>query len=150
MVTKKMNDNDNENEPLSPGDIIELGFKTIGGTWLKAAQIMMIERQLKGRKDFEIISTDYWTKDKVIFKIRIKDVPFELSTGQKIAKLISSFSPLAFVFFHYKKIYAVAKKIPETVEAIAKTTTNIGKIALIGFLIISGLYIVTKAKLLVE
>lgn len=146
--------NGNEKESLIPGDIIELGFKTKTGVWLKSAQIAIIEWRLQGRKDFEIIGKNYWAaKDQVIYKIRIRETVFGPSTGQKIATLICSVSPLAFVFFHYEKISTAAKKIPKAVKSVAETTKKVGeimistgKIALVGVLIIAGLYVAAKAK----
>jgi len=60
-----------KNQPLSPGDELELHFRTIGPTWIKAAQIAFIEWRLRGRKDFGIMSYDLTQKSKVIFKVRV-------------------------------------------------------------------------------
>lgn len=144
--------NGNENEPLSPGDIIELEFKAVGGTWLKAAQVAVIEWRLKGRKDVEIISANYLEKDRVIFEVRVKK-PTELTTGKKIAMLISAISPVGLVVLNYKKISAAFKKIPETIKTIEETTArvgdivvSVGKITLVGALVVGGLYVYAKLK----
>ena len=59
------------NDPLASGDVVDLHFRTIGGTWIKAAQIAFIEWQLRGRKDWQIIRTRYHEKDQVTFTVRV-------------------------------------------------------------------------------
>ncbi len=64
-----------KDDVLKAGDLIKIHFRTIGMTWIKAAQIALIEWRLEKRKDFEIVNIDYWQKNKVTFKIRIKGEP---------------------------------------------------------------------------
>ena len=60
-----------KNQPLSPGDELELHFRTIGPTWIKAAQIAFIEWRLRDRKDFGITIYDLTQKSKAIFRVRV-------------------------------------------------------------------------------
>lgn len=59
------------NKPLSPGDVIEMHFKTTGMFWLTATQIALIEYRLADRKDFWIINHELPATNEVIFTIRI-------------------------------------------------------------------------------
>ena len=45
-----------KNQPLTRGDIIELHFAASGMNWIKATQIVLIEREFEGREDWEIIN----------------------------------------------------------------------------------------------
>ena len=62
------------NEPLNPGDRVELHFKSVGMTYIKAAQIALIERRLSGRDDFEIdsVATPTDRPTTIIVEVRIK------------------------------------------------------------------------------
>ena len=77
-----------KNKELSPGDIIEMHFKTIGMVWLKAAQMAMIEWQLKNRKDFTILSWSIPESNTVIFTIRANKTNPVIVTGAIIGGLI--------------------------------------------------------------
>jgi len=59
------------NEPLAPGDIIEMHYKTTGMVWLTAAQIALIEYRLEKRKDFRIVSHSLPAGNRVIFTIKV-------------------------------------------------------------------------------
>jgi len=61
------------NAKLEAGSRIELHFKTVGMVWIKAAQLALIERKLKKRRDFSIykITTPASEPTKVIFTIDI-------------------------------------------------------------------------------
>lgn len=60
-----------KNQALQSGDELELHFRTIGPTWIKAAQIAFIEWRLRNRTDFGIMSYDLTQKSKVIFRVRV-------------------------------------------------------------------------------
>ena len=62
----------NKNKPLQPGDLIEMHFKTIGGTWLRYSHIALIEYNLEGRKDFKIVSSSLPDDHTMVLEIRIK------------------------------------------------------------------------------
>lgn len=59
------------NKPLSPGDIIEMHFKTTGMVWMTAAQIALIEYRLEKRKDFRILSHSLPAGNEVFFTIQV-------------------------------------------------------------------------------
>lgn len=77
-----------KNKPLSPGDIIELHFSTIGMVWVKATQIALIEYRLAGRKDFTIMSVGTPGMNTVIFEIRINKTNPVIVTAAVIGGLI--------------------------------------------------------------
>lgn len=62
-----------KDKPLQPGDLIEMHFKSVGGTWIKASHIALIELRLAGRSDFEIISSGTGQGPDVSFTIRINE-----------------------------------------------------------------------------
>lgn len=61
------------NEPLQPGDVIELHFNSIGLTWLQSVQIAFLEYHVQKKfNNFEIINWSIVDKTKIIFTIRIR------------------------------------------------------------------------------
>lgn len=77
-----------KNKPLSPGDIIEMHFSTLGMVLLKAAQIALIDYRLAGRKDFKILSWSTPGINTVIFTIRINKTNPVIVTAAVIGGLI--------------------------------------------------------------
>ena len=79
METKKVEIDINKS--LSPGDIVELHFKTVGMTWIQATQIASIEWWFKLTKPpFEILEWSIPEDNKVIFTIRVKKTnPFPIT-----------------------------------------------------------------------
>lgn len=61
------------NQPLSEGDVVELHFRSVGMTWIKAAQIALLEYQLGKRKDIWLKSVYCPDLDptKVIITVKI-------------------------------------------------------------------------------
>jgi len=71
-----------KDKPLSPGDLIEMQFRTYGGSWLRAAQLALIEKKLEGRGDFQVLSWTLIATNGVAFKIKIlKSNPVILTAG---------------------------------------------------------------------
>lgn len=62
------------NQALSPGDKVELHFRSTGMTWIKATQIALIENRLEGRADFVIrsVRTPADQPTVLIFEVDIK------------------------------------------------------------------------------
>ncbi len=75
-------------KPLEPGDLIELHFKTIGGSWLRYAHIALIEYTLEGQKEFKIISSRLPNDHTMIIEVRINKTNPVLLTAALIAGLI--------------------------------------------------------------
>ena len=80
---------------LEPNDTARLYFKTIGGVWIKAAQIALIENSLRDNKSFSIIRADYWQQDGAIFTVRVKKTNPVVVTIALIAAAIA-LVPIAF------------------------------------------------------
>ncbi len=59
------------NKNLSPGDVIEMHFKTTGMVWITAAQIALIEHRLEQRKDFRILSHSLPAGNEVFFTVQV-------------------------------------------------------------------------------
>lgn len=58
-------------KPLLPGDLIEIHFKTYGGTFLKSAQIALIDKRLENQPGFRILSWSIPDPHSLVFEIRI-------------------------------------------------------------------------------
>jgi len=56
---------------LLPGDLIELHFRTIGLTWIKAAQIAAIESRIRRSKLIDFVRANYWDPGYLIFTVRV-------------------------------------------------------------------------------
>lgn len=77
-------------EPLNPGDEIDLHFKTFDATWIKATQAAMIESALENREGYEIIRINYQEPQKVIITCRIEKVnPVMLTAALIITAILS-------------------------------------------------------------
>lgn len=76
------------NKPLSPGDIIEMHFKTTGMVWLTATQIALIEYRVEKRKDFCILSHSLPANNRVIFTVRVLKTNPVLVTAAVIGAII--------------------------------------------------------------
>jgi len=63
----------NKDAPLNPGDIVDLQFKYLSSwTWLRAAQIALIESRLNRKYDqFEIKSYE-WLDDGFTVRVKVK------------------------------------------------------------------------------
>ncbi len=60
-----------EDEPLQPGDIIEIHFKTLSPVWIKAAHLAAIEWGLRNKPEYELLRYSHGESDLVLtFKIR--------------------------------------------------------------------------------
>lgn len=76
------------NEPLNPGDIIEMHFKFLGPGWLylRAAELAILKWQLEQKNpDWEMTSWDTTTyPDKLVLEFLIKERPeYEIPQVQK-------------------------------------------------------------------
>jgi len=94
-----------KNKPLEPGDLIEMHFRTFGGTWLKSAHIALIEWQLEGRSDFQIIKSTIPDPHTLIFTIRIKKTNPVALTAAAIAAVIIAAGVVAWLTLD--KVYQI-------------------------------------------
>lgn len=76
------------NEPLEPGDIIELHFMATGLFWITAAQIAIIEYKLDSDKRFQIRNWTIFEPNEVVFKVEVLKTNPELVTVAVIAAAI--------------------------------------------------------------
>lgn len=94
-----------KNKPLEPGDLIEMHFKTFGGTWLKSAQIALIEWRLEGWPYFQIISWTLPDPHTWIVEIRIKKTNPVSVTAAIIAGVIIAAGAIAWLTLD--KVYQI-------------------------------------------
>ncbi len=78
-----------KNEPLQPGDIIELHYKTFGPTWIKATQVAILERRLKDKPEYELISSQY-LQNRLILTIKIRQPAAEPEMQVQKASIVSA------------------------------------------------------------
>lgn len=89
---------------LESGDVIELHFKSRGWTWIRAAQIAIIESRLAERQDTWIVQaiTDDTENKRLIFRV--------LVTGTPVALIIVGILAVVggvFVFLSLDKVYKI-------------------------------------------
>lgn len=94
-----------KDKPLQPGDIIELHFKTFGGTWLRATHIALIEWKLEGRTDFTVLSWQLPDHQTLIFEIRVEKTNPVLVTAAIIAGVIIAAGVVAWLTLD--KVYQI-------------------------------------------
>lgn len=94
-----------QDKPLEPGDLIEIHFRTVGGTWIKASHIALIEYRLAGRSDFEIISSGVPDDHSLYFEIRIKKTNPVVVTAAVIASAIIAAGVVAWLTLD--KVYQI-------------------------------------------
>ena len=138
----------NKNEPLNPGDRIRMYYSIIGPTYIQAAQIAAIEKQLGSDPRFTLITIslpegDGWIKDFWI-EILIKKPPEQTPPVQQAsitAAVIVVAVSTAFILcslFCWLTLKEVRKMDigPEAVKEVIKetgwTAMKIGAAAIIG------------------
>jgi len=94
-----------KDKPLQPGDIIEIHFKTVGGTWVKASHLAIIEYRLAGRSDFEIRSWSIPDDHSLYFEILIKKTNPVAVTAAIIGAVIIGTGVIAWLTFD--KVYQI-------------------------------------------
>jgi len=93
------------NKRLEPGDLIEMHFTTIGGTWVKASHIALIEYRLSGRSDFEIVSSGNPDDRSLYFEILIKKTNPVIVTAAIISAVIIGAGVIAWLTLD--KVYQI-------------------------------------------
>ena len=76
------------NKPLNPGDVIEMHFRTFGGSYMTATLLAIIDYRLEGQKGFRV---GRWTipgPHSVIFTVRVLETNPILETAAIIAAMI--------------------------------------------------------------
>ena len=106
--------------PLKPGDRIEMHFKSIGMTYIKAAQVALLEKRLAGRQDFTVtgIQAPADQPTTLIFHIEIKGgLPpgvrgiagaAAVVTAAKIAAIIAA---LGLFYLALHEVYLIVKEV---------------------------------------
>lgn len=97
-----------KDQPLQPGDVIELHFLTVGMVWIQATQIALIEWRLVGRKDFTILSHSLPADNKVIFTVRVNKTNPVIVTAAVIGGLIITAGVIAWLTLD--KVYQIIEE----------------------------------------
>lgn len=95
-------------KPLQAGDTIKLHYRTVGGVYVKAAQLAIIEYTVRNNELFSIINTEDTEKNKIIFQVRVKKSNPVVVTALVITAAIC-FSSIAVTF--------VLEKVEQLVES---------------------------------
>ena len=95
------------NKTLSPGDMIELHFNSVGLTWVRAAQIAAIEYQLANEEHWEIIRSNLIGHKSVIFTVRVKSINPVIVTAAVIAAAIMGVGFVAWLTLD--KVYQIVE-----------------------------------------
>lgn len=123
------------NEPLNPGDLIELHFSSIGLVWIQAVQVALIEWRLKSRKDFTIVNSEVIDKTRLIFRVRIEKTNPVLITVAVIAGAIAVAGVGIWLTFTGAYKLTPAAQLGSIKEFLADPT---GKILAVGGLAVIG------------
>ena len=122
-----------KNKILSPGDIIELHFTSVGLAWITAAQIALIDYTLSNRKDFDILDWQLPEPAKIIFKVKVLKTNPVVVTAAVIAAAIIAAGVVAWLTLD--KVYQI---IESPAGKVTVAGIGIGTIAL-AFLVIAYL-----------
>lgn len=120
-----------KNQPLNPGDIIEMHFSTMGMVWVKATQIALIEWRLEGRKDFTILSVSTPGLNSVVFTIQILKTNPVIVTAAVIGGVIIGAGVVAWLTLD--KVYQILET-PAGKAAIGGTALFLPALAIIAIL----------------
>lgn len=106
-------------EPLSPGDVVELHFKTIGLAIVQAAQLAAIESNLEGAKEFTVLRHSYdFTGDKIIqFQVRIEKTNPAVVTVALIVFLIKLAAIGVLCWLIFEGAYKIVEGTGDIIES---------------------------------
>ncbi len=105
-----------KDQVLNPGDVVELHYKTPGGTWMKATEAAIVEYALEGRKDFRINSIDYWQPGKVVIEVEVLKTNPVIVT---VAVICGAIAIVALSFgWMFSKAYLVSKSVPALILSV--------------------------------
>jgi len=123
-----------QNEPLQPGDIVELEFIGFSMLWLQAAQIAAIEYWINlTRKEFTILNWSIPEKNKVIFRVRVNSTNPVLITALVIAGAITAVGVVAWLSLD--KVYKITTEITQS-PAASVAIGGIGSLAIVAAIIL--------------
>ncbi len=94
-----------KNKALSPGDIVELHFRSIGLFWIMATQLAAIEYRLSREKTFRILNWRISDKNKIIFKVEVLQTNPVIVTAVVIAAAIAGVGVIAWLTLD--KVYQI-------------------------------------------
>ena len=129
---------ENYGDTLNPGDKLQLHFRALGGTYIKATQGALIERAVKNNELFSIVSTDYWEKGEIVFEVRIRKTNPVVCTVLVITGCILACTAAATLF-----LVCVKRFIKSPMGTLLGISASV---ALIAGAIVAVLIFGTKAK----
>ena len=71
-----------KNQPLNPGDRVELHLVSSGMAWIKAVQIALLDQKLAGRKDWDVLSFETPVDRPTLLIIRIEVLDGQRPEGE--------------------------------------------------------------------
>lgn len=99
-----------KDQPLNPGDVVELHYNTPGGTWIKATEAAIIEYALERRDDFKITAIDYGQPGKTVITVEVLQTNPVIVT---VAVICGAIAIVALAFgWMFKKAYMVSESVP--------------------------------------
>lgn len=142
----------NKNDPLDPGDRIRMYYTVIGPTYMVAAQVAAIEKQLEADPRFKLIRTSLpkeggWTRD-IWFEILIKKPEQQtpgiqqasITGGIIAAVIVAAFSILSiFTWLTLKEIrrMEIGPEVTEVIKETGWTALKIAGAAVVGMIALS-------------
>ena len=103
-----------KDELLDDGDVIEYHFEWIANnTWVRAAQVALIENKLRARPELKLISSSYLGKD-LVLRIEHIDTSEKAGLGKRISVgfmqgTIMAVAAPFLIFTGIRKAYRIAK-----------------------------------------
>ena len=120
---------------LEDGDIVEYHFEWFANnTWVRAAQVALIENKLRARPDLELISSSYLGDD-LVLKIKHIDTSEKAGLGKRISVGFMQATILAvgagsFLFSGARSAVLVFRKAVKAVVETGKFVTQLGPVRL--------------------
>lgn len=114
-----------KDDPLVPGDRIEIHFRAPGPTWMKAAEAAGIEWRLENRKEFRIRSVNYNEPGRLIFTIEVLKTNPVVVTGGMIVMAILGVAGILGLALILDKIYKIVSTVPGSVGTISLAAIGI-------------------------
>ena len=102
-----------KNEALSPGDIVELHYKTIGLAWITAAQVSMLESKLQNQSNYQLLSTQV-DNNRIIIKVKIVEpqgvtIQHAAISPMLIIKAVAVIGAGVLIWLSLDKIYKITE-----------------------------------------
>jgi len=128
-----------KDEPLQPGDEIEMHFKVFGPNWtyLRAAELAILQWRLEQKKPgWELISWDSTTyPDRLVLSFRILKTNPVLITAAVIAAIVIGGG--LFAWLALDKVYKIATTPAAQVALVGTGALGITFAVIVGYLVLS-------------